>query len=162
MKSIYEYFYSQVGGLLNDLQNMEDPLAPGTGQNVLDNSIVYITGSSGFPGVHSANNMAIALVGGGRRLQNGTNLLPQLPLNGNGDYSSHVFDGTDAYSGSSVANYAGHDKVANLQLSLLRLFGSNRTEWGTEGGRSYSDARSNGDRDLINFARPGRHREYRS
>jgi len=162
MKSIYEYFYGQVGSLLSDLQEMDDPLAPGTGQNVLDNSIVYITGTTGFPGVHSANNMAIAMVGGGRRLGNGSNLLPSFDLNGNGDYSAHVFDGSGAYSGSSVPNYGGQDKVANLQLSIMRLFGSSRTSWGEDGGRIYSDARSNQDNDLIDFASPGRYEQYRS
>lgn len=162
MKSIYEYYYGQIGSLLNDLQQMEDPLAPGSGQNVLDNTVIYITGTTGFPGVHSANNMAIGLVGGGRRLGDGSNLMPLLDLNGNDDYSAHVFDGSDAYSGSSVASYAGHDKVANLQLSIMRLFGSTRTSWGSDGGRVYSDASSNGDNDLINFAFPGRYEQYRS
>ena len=161
MKSIYEYYYRQIGTLINDLQNMDDPLAPGTGQNVLDNTIIYITGSNGFPGVHSANNMAIAIVGGGKHLASGEHLLPKLGNNADGDYSAHVFDGSDAYTGSTVPSYAGHDKVANLHLSLLKLFGSDRTSWGSEGGRVFSDARSNSDRDLINFSTPGRHTTYR-
>lgn len=161
MKSIYEYFYGQVGTLLSDLQQMEEPLAPGSGQNVLDNSIIYLTGTTGFPGVHSANNMAVSIIGGGRRLENGSNLLPLFTQNGADDYSAHVFDGEGAYENSSVANYGYHDKIANLQLSILRLFGSNRTSWGTAGGRMYSDARSNGDSDLINFSTPGNFRQYR-
>jgi len=48
-----------------------------------------------------------------------------------------------------------------LQLSIMRLFGSNRTSWGTDGGRVYSDARSNGDSHLVNFARPGTSSQYR-
>jgi hypothetical protein len=163
MKSIYEYYYGQIGSLLNDLQQMEDPLAPaGSGQNVLDNTVVYITGTTGFPNVHSANEMAIAVVGGGRRLQDGTSLLPEIGLNGNDDYSAHVFNGADAYLGSSVSSHNGHDKVANLQLSLLRLFGSDRTSWGADGGRIYSDARSNQDNDLIDFSSPGNFEQYRS
>ncbi len=157
IESIYNYFYGQIGTLLSDLQEMPDPLAPGT--NVLDNTIVYITGTTGFPDVHSANNMAIAVVGGGRRLESGVNLLPKFPISD--DYRAHVFDGTDAYASSSVPSYNGHDKVANLQLSLLHLFGSTRTSWGTDGGRNNSDARSNGVSDLINFSAPGTSAQYR-
>ncbi|MGH1486489.1 MAG: hypothetical protein ACRBCI_09735 [Cellvibrionaceae bacterium] len=170
MKSIYDYYYGQVGSLLNDLQQMEDPLAPsGSGQSVLDNTIIYITGTTGFPDVHSANDMAIAVVGGGRQLDNGSHLLPLLDFNGNGDYSAHVFDGEGAYANSSIASDFGQDKVANLQLSILRLFGSTRTSWGTEAGLHYSgenrtrnDARSNQDNDLIDFSSPGRYEQYRS
>ncbi|MFK7827543.1 MAG: hypothetical protein AB8G05_25585 [Oligoflexales bacterium] len=70
MNGIYSYLYSQIGSLLSDLEQMPEPLAPGSGQSVLDNSIIYITGTTGFPNVHSANNMAIALVGGGKYLEN--------------------------------------------------------------------------------------------
>lgn len=159
IKSIYDYYYGQIGSLLQTLQEMPDPLVSGT--NVLDNTIVYITGTTGFPDVHSANNMAIAMVGGGRRLDSGTNLLPRFADNGNGDYSAHVFDGSGAYPSESSFSYAGNDKVANLQLSILRLFGSNLTSWGTSGGRNNSDASSNGDSHLVNFARPGTSSQYR-
>ena len=160
MNGIYSYFYRQIGQLLSDLEQMPEPLAPGSGQSVLDNTIVYITGTTGFPGVHSANNMAIALVGGGRYLENGSHLLPTFTQNGNDDYASHVFDGSEAYD-ASFPSYGGDDKVANLQLSLLKLFGSDRTVWGHSGGRTFSDARSNNDTDLINFARPGTSAQYR-
>ncbi|MFT6389153.1 MAG: hypothetical protein ACJAUP_002543 [Cellvibrionaceae bacterium] len=171
MRSIYDYYYQQVGLLLDELQQMEDPLAPGTGQNVLDNTVVYITGTTGFPDVHSANQMAIAVVGGGRRLGDGSNLLP---LINSGSVSEHIFDGTGAYpdlgsSSSSLATYAGTDRVANLQLSILRLFGSTRNSWGREAGPHYTgsaragnDARSNGANDLINFTLPGTFEQYRS
>ena len=156
---IYRYLYSQIGSLLGDLQQMPEPLAPGSGQSVLDNSVIYITATTGFPNVHSANNMAIALVGGGRYLESGSHLLPAFSQNGNDDYPSHVFDGSEAYD-ASFPSYGGNDKVANLQLSLLRLFGSDRTVWGHTGGRTPSNAQSNNDRDLINFARPGGHTQY--
>ncbi|MFK7827544.1 MAG: hypothetical protein AB8G05_25590 [Oligoflexales bacterium] len=87
-------------------------------------------------------------------------MLPKFTQNGNGDYSSHVFDGADAYD-ASFPSYAGNDKVANLQLSLLKLFGSTRNSWGHAGGRTFTDARSNNDSDLIDFSRPGRSGQYR-
>ena len=161
MNGIYRYFYSQIGNLLRDLEQMPEPLAPGSEQSVLDNSVIYITSTTGFPNVHSANNMAIALVGGGRYLGNESHLLPTFSQNGNDDYPSHVFDGSEAYD-ASFPSYGGNDKVANLQLSLLKLFGSQRTSWGSIGGRTNRDARSNTDQDLINFSRPGRHNQYRT
>lgn len=137
IKPMYDYYFNKINSFLEQLANMEDPTLPSGSGSVLDNSIIYISSSNGcgIGGVHSGNNMALMIAGGGRRIDSNNHLLPNLGAQSLGD---HIFDGRNRYDSSISEDQ--NDLVANLQLRILNMFGLNMTSFGS--GRCAS--RNNG------------------